>query len=367
MLVESTQARVQVYLYDITGTLVAIFDDWNTFHLERRLNTYDLLTLSMDGEDPRHELFTIDCFIEVRRRIGDGQWYTESVLMHITGEEQITEGSKHLFTSYSRGLTDLLRRRSLNYYANTPYTLKAGPGETVIKEYVAENAGPLATSPPRISDGVTPGLTVEPTAGLGLLWAGQRSWQNLLEIIQEIALVTSIDFDVIKTGPTDFEFRCYYPQIGTDRTAEITFSPTLGNMMSPSYTLSRTEEVTRVIVLGQGQESDRHIIVRDLPTMFDSPWRLVEATLDARQESTFNGLIAAGDTFLAKRQAQESFAFTVLQTTAYQYGRDYFLGDVISASFDNVSTTKKITGASINIQDGRETIALEFATIPQGA
>lgn len=367
MLIEPTQARVQLWLYNTSGTLVAVFDEWNTLHLERRVNTYDLMTLSIDGNDPRRALFTVDSIIEVRRKMGIDPWYVESTLMHVTGEDQITEGSKALFTSYSRGLLDLIHRRSLNYYANSPYTLKAGPGETIIKDYVNENAGPIATSPPRISDGVTPGLTVEPSAGLGTIWAGQRSWQNLLEVIQEISLFTDVDFDVIRVGAVDFEFRTYYPQRGTNRVGEVTFSPTLGNMLSPSYTLSRTEEVTRVIVLGQGQESDRHIVTRDLPTMFDSPWRLIEATLDARQENTFNGLIAAGDAFLIKKQAQESFAFSVLQTSAYQYGRDYFLGDIVSASFGAIATVKKITTATINIQDGRETIALEFSTIPQGA
>lgn len=359
------QARVQLYLYDTSGALVAIFDEWNTLQLERRLNTYDTMTLSISGDDPRRALFTTDAFIEVRRRIPGQEWYTESTLMHQSPEDQITEANRQLYTSYSRGLVDLIRRRELLYYANTPYTLKGGFGESVIKAFVSENAGPLATTPPRLAAGVTFGLEIEYDYARGLQWAGQRSWQNLLDTIQEIAGLTSVDFDVIKTGPQAFEFRCYYPQRGTDRRTTVTFSPTLANMLAPSYTISRTEEITRVVVLGPGQETDRRVVVRDSTAVSASPWRVIETTYDARKESTYDGLVAAGDAQLVKLQAQEAFNFQVLQTSGAQYGRDYFLGDIVSAGFGNVSTVKKITGVSLNIQDGRENISMEFATVPK--
>jgi hypothetical protein len=323
------------------------------------------MTLSIPGDDPRISLFTTDSFLEVRRRIPGEDWYTEAILMHQSPQSQITEGSRQLFTSYSRGLIDLIRRRELLYYANTPYTLKGGPGESVIKSFVNENAGALATSPPRLANGVTLGLSIEFDLARGLQWAGQRSWQNLLDTIQEVAGLTSVDFDVIKTGAQTFEFRCYYPQRGTDRTTSVNFSPTLANMLAPSYTVSRTEEITRVVVLGPGQETDRWVIVREGAAVADSPWRVIEATYDARKETTLLGLQAAGDAQLVKLQAQEAFTFQILQTAHAQYGRDYFLGDIVSAGFGDVATTKKITGVSFNIQDGRENVSMEFATVPR--
>lgn len=364
-MIENQQARIQVYLYNTSGVLVAIFDDWNVLNLQRRLNTFDTMTFSIDGDDSRRDLFELDGFLEVRRRIGDGAWHLEATLFHLTGQDEITEGGRALFTSYSRGLLDLIRRRKLLYYANTAYTLKGGAGETIIKAFVNENAGPAAMIPPRLADGRTFGLTIQPDAHRGLQWAGQRSWQGLLETIQEIADLTNVDFDIVKTGPQTFEFQCYYPQLGTDRTAILTFSPTLGNMLSPSYTLSRTEEVTRVIVLGPGSETDRHVVVRESGAIGDSPWNTVEETYDARKETDILALQAAGDAQLLKLGAQESFTFTVMQTTSAQYGRDYFLGDRVSTGFGDISTTKKIISVNINIQDGKEEINMEFATLPR--
>lgn len=362
---ETQQARIQIFLYNTSGGLVAIFDDWNTLDLQRRVNTFDTMTFTLDGADPRIELFEVDSILEVRRRVSGSEWYLEATLFHITGEQQITEGSRTLFTSYSRGLIELIRRRKLLYYANTAYTLKGGPGETIIKAYVNENAGPAALMPPRLADGRTLGLTIQPDAHRGLEWAGQRSWQGLLDTIQEISELTDVDFDIVRTDAQAFEFRCFYPQLGTDRTATLTFSPTLGNMLNPTYTLSRTEEITRIIVLGPGSETDRHVVVREAGTITDSPWRVIEETYDARKETDILALQAAGDAQLTKLQAQESFTFEVLQTTSAQYGRDYFLGDRVSAGFGNLSTTKKITAVSINMQAGRESISVEMSTIPR--
>lgn len=361
------QARYLVRIYSpLTGALQAVFDDWRFLQVERYLNSYDLVTFAIDGNDPRVEFFALDAIIEVWRKIDreDAQWYRECTTLHRTGQKELTEGQLAIFTSYSRGLIDLLRRRVLGYYANTAYTLKSGPGETVMKEFVDENAGPGANSLDRAADGITLGLTVEASAALGAVWSGARSWQGLLDVVQEIALATQVDFEIIREGSSDrlFLFRTNYPQLGTDRTASIVFSPSIGNMLAPSYTLSRTEEVTRVIVLGQGQEDSRRIITRESAApIVESPWNTIETTTDARNQSTIAGMQDVGDVQLTKAKAQESFSFNVLQTASFQYGADYFVGDIVSAGFLDVSTTKKIVAAKLHIAEGRENVGIEFA------
>lgn len=363
------QARYLVRLYSPTsGGLLAIFDDWRFLQVEKYLNSYDIVTFAIDGNDPRVSLFTLDAIIEVWRRIDrvGAQWYRECTSLHRSPQKQLTDNQHAIFTSYSRGLVDFIRRRSLGYYANTIFTLKSGPGETVIKQFVNENAGPGATIATRIVDGVTLGLTIESDSGLGAVWSGARSWQGLLEVIQEVSLLTSVDFTIDRVGESgrDFIFRTGYPQLGTDRTNTLVFSPSIGNMLAPSYTLSRTEEITRVIVLGQGQESSRRIIVREAAEIADSPWNVIETSADARNQNTISGMEIVGDLQLVKSKAQESFTFDVLQIAGIQYGADYFVGDRVSAGFADVSTTKKIVSAKLNISEGRETIAIEFADIP---
>lgn len=372
--VPTTQARAQVRLYNTSGALQAVFDDWRTLELQRRVGTYDLLTFGIDGADSRIPLFTLDSIIEVWRKLSytGAQWYREATLFHRTPSRQITERGTRIYTSYSRGLNDLLRRREIAYPASTTFTLKGGVAETVMKQYVEENAGPSAlASLTRAANGAFTGFTVEPSAGRGAQWAGQRSYQNLLDVLQEISgALTSVDFDVVRTdvpgsGAATFEFRCYYPQLGTDRSATVKFATLFGNMQNPFYTLSRTDEVNRAIVLGAGQDSARRILTQDSVYTIDSPWNVIEKSQDSRQEDTLTGLIAAANAVLESGKPQEQFTFAVLQTAAYQYGRDYFLGDIVSAAFDSdISTTKKITGVTLNISEGKEDIQVTFSDVP---
>lgn len=369
--VPTTQARYQVRLYSTAGALLAVFDDWRTLELQRRVGTYDLLTFSIDGADSRVSLFTLDSIVEVWRRVEGQQWYREAALFHRTPGRQITERGTRIFTCYARGLIDLLRRREILYPANTVFTLKGGPAETVMKQYVEENAGPTALfAEGRAADGALSGFTVEPSVGRGIEWAGQRSWQNLLDVLQEIAAAGNVDYDVVRTdvpgsGAATFEFRCYYPQLGTDRSATVQFATQFGNMQNPYYTLSRTEEYNRVIALGAGQESARRFIVQESAYTVDSPWNTIEKTQDARQEDTLSGLLAVAAAALETGQPQEQFTFAAMQAAAYQYGRDYFLGDIVTAAFDDdISTTKKITGVTMNVSEGRENVDLTFSDVP---
>lgn len=365
----SQQARYVVRLYSpLTGDLIAIFDDFRFLQVERYLNSYDIVTLAIDGNDPRVTLFTLDAILEVWRRPDrvPQAWYRECTTLHRSPQNQVTEDHHAIFTSYSRGLVDLLRRRQIGYYANTAYTLKSGPGEQVIKEFAEENAGPGANSIDRRADGTTLGLTIEASAGLGDLWSGARSWQNLLDVIQEVSLLTHVDFKIERVGFSgrSFLFSTGYPQLGIDRSATIIFGLSLGNMLAPSYTLSRTEEITRVIVLGQGADVSRQVVVRESADVTDSPWNVIETSADARNQSTLDGLNAVGDVQLQKSKKQESFVFNVLQVTGVQYGVDYFVGDIVGAGFLSVNTTKKITAAKMNVSEGRETITIEFSDTP---
>lgn len=371
--VPTTQARYLVRLYDTAGALKAVFDDWRTMELQRRVGTYDLLTFAIDGADSRRSLFTLDSIIEVWRKLSDedAEWYREATLMHRTPRRQITERGTRIFTSYSRGLNDLLRRKEILYPANTAFTLKGGPAESVMKEYVEENAGPTALEVNgRAADGALLGFTVVPSAGQGLDWAGQRSWQNLLDVLQEIAAAAGVDFEVVRTdvpgsGAAAFEFRCYWPQLGTDRTATVQFATLFSNMENPYYTKSRTEEYNRVVALGAGQDVTRRFIVQDSVYTVDSPWNTIEKTQDATAEDTLAGLLAIADAALETGKPQETLTFQTLQTSSLLYGRDYFLGDLVTAAFDDdIVTTKKITGVTINMAEGKESVSITFSDLP---
>lgn len=370
------QAEYQIRVYDPqTGTRQAIITttEFRNFYLERTVNGIDTLTLAIDESSPNIQYFVTDAIIEVWRRIDrvGAVWYIESTLLHRTPQHDFTEQQRRIFTSYSRGLVDLLHRRSILYFANTAFTLKSGPGETVMKEFVEENAGPGAASALRRSSGTwtgpITGLTVQFDNGNGANWAGARAWKNLLDTLQEISVATSVDFDVIRTGPLTFEFRTYYPQLGQDLSNTVLFSPGFGNMTDILFIKSRTEEANAVLILGQGEQTTRVMWPQaDAVAGADSPWNVIETIRDARSQPTLTELQSEATEALNELKAQNDFNFKVLQTDPRQYGNgaEYWLGYIVRAQYEGTNVIRKIVGANISLGSGKEDISLIFSEFP---
>lgn len=364
------QARYQVRLQDTGGNVVAIFDDFRSLDYELRVNDFGTITFIMDGNDPRTSLFQLDYIIQVWRQPSGYPWYKEAEFFHRTPNPQESERGLRTYTSYGRDFMDLLARREILYTGNTLFTNKAGSGESVMKDYVRENAGVEAISPPRKAPGATQGLEIEQDRELGGPWRGQRSMRNLLEVLQEIALATGVDFKIVRTnndGSPSFLFITGTPGLGQDLTESVIFDTKFGNMIGPSYTKSRTEEANVVAVLGPGEDVSRIVITQESLATRDSPWNRIETSTDGTNQTTIEQLFTLGERELARRAAQESLTFQVLQTETTQYGVDYRLGDRVTAQFAGILAIKKLTRVHINVDAGKETIETEFADVVVGA
>lgn len=367
-------AVYQVRTYDpLTGATTGVITSWRSLFIEHTLNSFSTLQLSVNTTDPVVALFKLDAIVEVWRRINrpGAQWYREGVFLHRSEQMEFTATQLRIFTSYSRGLLDLLHRRNIEYPATTAFTLKQGPGETVLKQFVNENAGPAANHALRYSfntwNPVVPGLTIEVDTGAGLTWQGARAGQNLLDVLKEVATVSNVDYTIERTGPLEFEFQTRYPQLGEDRTAHVLFSLDLGNMTDVNFTRSRTEEGTVVVVAGQG-EGDTRIVYRargNEDAIDDSPFNIIEIRKDGRSQPTFNELKSEADQALEEQSAQDNIVFKVLQTSQRQYGAEYFLGDRVKFKFEDIVGTAKIVGVSLRIAEGMEEIDVELGNLPR--
>lgn len=362
--------QYQVRVYNTAGVQVALLVDWTSLHLEKRVNQIYNHTLVLPYNQALVDLFTQDALVEVRRRdpsFGLDNWYTEYIGLHITPQDTTSNEGRQLFTSYGRGLADLLHRRTIRYYAGSAYSTKSGFAETVMKQYVRENAGSLAVVPPRLTDGVTTGLIVAPNLGTGPVWSGSAAWKNLLSILQEIAAATGVDYDVTWNGTNGFTFTTYYPQLGTSHTVSDTnpviFELFRGNMGNPSYVKSRTEEVNDILVLGQGQEDARAVRQRTTAATADSIWNRREGIADDRQDSLTASLDAYGDAKLEELQAREELTFDLIQTASSVYGLHYNLGDIVTAKYRNIQVNKKVIGVTIHVAAGKEDINIELGDI----
>lgn len=359
--------RIDVYAPS-TGLLQTQFMDWHSLYYEKWVNNSHNYQLVLAADHPAVQYFLLDAIIEVWRRVPGQEWYREISAFHRTSQFNLEENGRELFTSYGRGLNDLLNRRDILYYASTAYTLKEGPGETVMKELVNENAAVGADNANRRSFGqytaATLGLTIAPDYAQGSVWKGAMPWRNLLDQLKEIALTTSVDFEVLRTGAREFVFNTYYPQRGVDRSDTLIFSPELGNMSNVVYADSRVEEANVVAVLGQGENTARQVLIRKTAADADSPWNTIETTRDARNQPDLTAMQSTGDAALEETKAHQTFTFSTLQTATRQYGVDYDVGDLILA-FYRVNVIKKIITAKVNVsrQAPIESVNLEFADI----
>lgn len=359
--------RYEVRLFDpLTGLQTAVLDDWNSLYYSLRLNDTATHTFSMNGLDARRSLFVPDAMFEVWRSdlVNGVPAYLEYGGFHRTEQDQTTDRNDNLFTSYGRSYVDLLHRREVLYYAGSAGDVKSGPADDVIKAFVRENAGALATvANGRLQDGQTLGLAVAPDSSLNIVWAGTASWKNLLDTVQQIAQHGSVDFDVVRTGAITFQFNTYYPRIGTDRTSGsiTTFAPELGNMSLPYATLSRVEEANDVVVLGQGEGAGRVFArVQDPLAQGASPWGRIERAQDSRNSTTNQQLIDVGQVQLNAWRAVWRLTFQALQSPGVVYGRDYRLGDLVVARYRGIQEVKKIVGVEVTVAEGKEDIRIHF-------
>lgn len=309
--------------------------------------------------------------------------YLDFESFHRTGHRYQKENGDESVVSYGRGYNDLLAGREIAYYSGTPQAEKAGPGETVIKSYVEQNLGPSAlVANGRYASGVAPGFVVSGDAARGDPWTGARANRNLLEVCQEIGhCVGGLDFFIIGTGPGTFEFQVGIPQWGSDRSTAgldpttglnsfgntpVVFSVGYANMLVPQYSISHAEERNRIYALGQGIGSERVVHTKeDAAQIGASPWALREASYNANTESTAAGLETVATARLHELEPRKAFDFVALQTAAVRYGRDYFLGDIVTARYANVEVHRKIIGVSVTVDmaSNKEDLRLEISHV----
>ncbi len=375
-------ARYQVILRNQAGAQVALLTTWYSLEYVVRLNDIGTFTLEIDGSLDVVSAFIVDGQVEIRRRDQDASpeidWYTDFRGFQRTEVLKTDADGRSRFVSIGVDPKHLLARRVILFKDTSTEAAKTGPGETVMKSYVNENAGPGATAPPRLFAGVFPGLTIQASGGAGSTWEGNKPYRPLFRTVREIADATAVDFDLIFTGAVTLEFQAEAEPLGVDRTttgidpntglnaagnAPLVFSLDFGNMEEPALTTHRIDEVTAAIILGQGAEEEREVIQRTSAAITASAFNRVESVRNANQEEETAALNAVGDAMLQDLQARETFFFSALQIPSTLYGRDYFVGDLVTARYGSIERNLKIVAATIKVVEGAETIAIEVSNV----
>ncbi|MCC6192255.1 MAG: hypothetical protein IT318_24755 [Anaerolineales bacterium] len=316
-----------------------------------------LLRFGLPGDHPLVAELADDWQLEVHRRdvaLGLG-WYKDFEIFFKDQHEEhpLLPG----FEGGGPGQLSLLARRIVAWKAATANrsAFTAVAAETIMKTLVQYNATASATTGAgRQFDGTWPDktITLQADGGGGNVKDWSCAWDPLLDTLEQLARIAGGDYDLVKTGPTTWQFRWYTGQRGSDLTAganAVTFSTAFGNMVEPTYDLVRSEEATVAIVGGAGEGSGRLIRTRTGADYTAS--RKSELFVDKRSDSANNVLDAAGDAALDRVRARQQYGFKVRQTPACAYGLHYaaggVLGDKVNARFRDHVAAQVIDGVNI--------------------
>jgi len=379
-------AIYQIVLYDKLGNRLAILDDYRSLQFQKVVNDKGFFTLIINYNDPKRSLFELMGILEVKRKIpGYTDWYTEFEGHCEDFYTNIYQNGNQQFTVVGSGFNQMFAQRIIGYEEGTSQATKNGPSETVMKEYVQENAGNLATiANGRLAEGTFLNFDVALSSGLGTTWDGDRSGKNLLQTLQEIANFSEIDF-AVNTNVTigNYIFETYPDQLGIDRTvtgldsstglnasgnAPHIFAVNMGNVQTANLANKYRESSNRVFVYGQGTGVTRNIEYRERATDFDATYlNLRESMRGGGSQDTAAKLQSLGDEQLEKLQSQEKFEFEPLDIPASLYGVHYLFGDKVTVKIGDTQRNKRIVSVKISLAGGKgeSEKSFEFKDIPQ--
>ena len=348
-----------VQVYNSAGTLQATVVDFLAIRITRVVNGIDVLTMQLGGTSPSVSSIVYGGIIEVYRQdIEAGIASYREYAGIIRGIEQIIT-DQTIYDIQAVGFNALLADRQVAYFAGvanrTQFT--AQPAETIMKTLFNFNVGSSATTANgRFLDGRITGATASATTGAGTSMSINVAQLNLLQALQKVQLSAGGDFAVVYTAPATFTFTWYTGQLGTDRSASVIFSVGNGTIGKLVVRTSRIDDITAVVVAGQGEGSARAIVTRpsSLPTGLD----LREGYADARNQKTTTEYQQLGDVMLALATRQRSSVdAVVLQSNALRYGRDYFFGDLVGVYTGAATVTRKIATIELSLsKEGAESI-----------
>lgn len=236
------------------------------------------------------------------------------------------------------------------------YDIRTGPAETVIKEYVDVNMGPLATVDRQISN-----LLIEADLGRGDTVYANARFDTVQELIYDLAQVGGLGYVISQSG-SNLEFAVYEP---IDRSDFVRMDLQNRKLSSSTYSYG-TAKVTRAIVGGRGEAEDRIFVERSSANSLaaETTWgRRIEVFKDARQSETTDELNTAGDELLidlGKTVVEMSVTPSSDQTMVY--GTDWGLGDRVTIVANDIESTAVVTEVGISIGSDGVRVAATVGT-----
>lgn len=287
--------------------------------------------------------------------------------------EKSVRGSGKYYVVSGPDINDLLDRRIVAYAAASAQAAKAAvAADNQIKAFVRENMGALCVVAAR--DLSSYGFTVQADLGLGTSIAKACAWRNLLTVIQEIAEAshstetTAVYFGIVPLNSGwECEFRTNVPQFGNDHrfpsgtAGPVIFSLEFGNLADVTRNINYRDERTYIYAGGQGTEAARTISeAGDTARIGMSPFNRREDFYNSSNTNDATQLSSQAQAELRNRKPKTLFSAAVTPALNFIYGRDYGIGDYVTAVFDGETIDCRIEAVTVKISEGAESVNIQL-------
>jgi len=272
---------------------------------------------------------------------------TSSGSTKITAKAQSIDNSVVSFQfSQTTGFT--LGSATSNYWTFT-FRQSTARAEQVIKSFVRDNLGSGALIFRQKS-----GFTIEPnhSPALGNFARGRARFDNLLELIQDIALP---DLSLPREQRIEVQFYMegltFKIREVADLTDKIKLSKDLDTIKRFSYT-AKASKGNYLYVGGKGSEGDREVIEWGNNEGSIPRYGLIERFVDATGGDSITDLYATAIEELVKTQDNTTMEVEPIDKPFMTIIDDYWVGDKVTAIVDGSEFQEVIREATISITGG---------------
>lgn len=366
-------AEYSLIIKSSTGSILHVLtgqeDGFLWLSYKAELNAPGLLMFDLESSHAAIAELDRNCQVEVWRRdaANDVDWYCDFEALFRDEERRANEDGLSIFRAICPGQMEWLGDAIVAWPADTANrsyfeAVKASTIMTLLVRYNATSDATTGNGRLRTTD--LANITYETDDDDGNVLTFSCAHQPLLGALQDVARIGNRDFWLDRTGAAAWTFRTDN-YLGDDRSASVTFALNYGNMRNPILRRNRLNEKTVAIVGGQGTEDEREFVIRT-GLNYNAGDNSKEVFYPATEYSTTDGLNAAGDIRLDELRARDDLSWEVIQTPGSLYGRDYFMGDLVTGYYEGIEAIKQIASVLITFEPGNdraETISVETQNV----
>lgn len=317
---------MDLYVLDKNLELIDIIDEYESFIWTDRYSEYGDFELYTSATQQMIDRIKLGYYI--RNQLSDHVMIVEEILITADAED-----GNHLKVT-GRSLESILDRRIVWGLKTISGNLQNGV-KTLINECIISPSD----SNRKISNFIFEDSTDSAITSLSI--EAQYTGDNLYDVIQNICYEANLGFQITLNDNKQFVFKLYS---GIDRSYNqstnpyVVFSPKFENLSNSNYIESDTKLKNVTLVGGEGEGAERKYTTvgsgsglerRELFTDARDISSDVGDGVTLTEEEYTSQLQQRGKEKLAENQKTVSFDGTVEASVMYEYGVDYFNGDIV--------------------------------------